>query len=142
MSHTIILLVSLSQIRTQPAVSKCAVSSVFLCVDYTSTPGRSTPQLRTRARGEEEAIFKVGMVLWNSGFMVSWIFGFSDSIGTSGKTKILGPYRCPSVGTLGSSDSFGVWRCQVPVESEDPGVPKIIVYLGFTRVVWYFRFSF
>ena len=45
----------------------------------------------------------------------------------------------PFCGTLGSSDPFGAWRCQ---ESEDPGLPKIIVYLGLTRVVWYFRFSF
>jgi hypothetical protein len=29
----------------------------------------------------------VFMVLWNSGFMVSWIFGSSDSIGTSRKQK-------------------------------------------------------
>ena len=33
-------------------------------------------------------IFSVCMVLWNSGFMVSWTFGCSDSIGTSGKQKI------------------------------------------------------
>jgi hypothetical protein len=46
------------------------------------------------------------MVLWNSGFMFSlnlWIFGFYRYLR---KTKILGLYRCPPVGTLGSSDSF------------------------------------
>jgi len=58
-----------------------------------------------------------------------WIFGFS----------VPSEIRYPLVSALGLSDSISAWRCRVPVESEDPGVPS--VYWGFMRVVWFFRFS-
>jgi hypothetical protein len=39
----------------------------------------------------------------------------------------------PEIGALGSLDSIGAWawRCQVPMESEDPRVTVPALYLGF-----------
>jgi hypothetical protein len=64
---------------------------------------------------------------WIFGTLVlrySWILGLlgvrnPGTLGSSEPPEI----RYPSVGSLGSSDSIGAWRCQVPVESADPRVP-------------------
>ena len=111
------------------------------------------------------------------GCLEPWVYGALGSSEPLGVRKpgTLGSsetpeIRYPSVGALGSSDSIGSWRCQVPVESADPRVPIWIfgssdsryhsigswrcrvpmgfedpgvplVYWGFMRDVWFFRFS-
>jgi hypothetical protein len=74
---------------------------------------------------KDRALTLVILLIWIFG-----IFGFS----------VPPEFWYPSVCALGSSDSVGAWRCQVPTESEDLGVQSMH-WDSFMRVVWSFRFS-
>ena len=119
--------------------SELGVYGIYVSLDSIGTSGNRCPSVGTFESSDSISAWRCQVPVESADVRVPkganlylWIFGFS--VPSEIRYPLVG-----AVGALGSSDSIGAWRCRVPMESEDAGVPS--VSWGFMRVVWFFRFS-